>query len=69
MKYKCLKEGWLPYHEAFPKYIKVGDVKRFINKVPDKYKEKISRIWFVDTTWFKAYADGKVKLEYVIKEE
>ncbi|MCD3217432.1 hypothetical protein FDJ70_07810 [Clostridium botulinum] len=69
MLYKSLKEGWIPYSQAFQKYIKRGDEKRFINRVPNRYKEKISRIWFVDITWFKAYSEGRVEVEYIIKEE
>lgn len=58
MRYKCLKKGWLPYQEAFNLYIQEGDMRRFINKVPETYKEKIGRIWFVNTIWFKSYKDN-----------
>lgn len=69
MKYKSLKEGWLPYRVAFQKYIKKGDVTRFIYNVPDEYKELINRNWFVKEEWFKAYSEGRVSKEYIIKGE
>lgn len=66
MEYKALKKGWIPYNEAFQKYVGSGDKGRFISKIPEEYKELIGRVWFVNTEWFEAYKNGELKKIYVI---